>query len=163
MNIELMLVLVALLSVALCSISSDIISCPANVTTVSNFRTSLFAGTWFTQKMIPLPDDDPPARCLSQILIPLSIWQMEASFRLIDDMDDFQERTGTLIVEPKSRTILLYPGDRFRHAYDIIATDYNKFAITYSCRRLDSYLTIGKRLQKLSCYFHRTFHQRAGR
>ena len=124
--------------------SSDLIRCPI-VSPNGSFDKKRFSGIWYHSWVITLPDGSPPPKCASEIISELPDGQMVVHTRVSDVDGRMFYRNGKLVPgKSPSEFILVYPGDHFKHEYRIISTNYDDFAIVYSCNRIDDSLTVGK-------------------
>ena len=143
--------------------SSDLIKCPV-IHHIRTFNSLEFSGKWYQVMIIPLPDGSRTPKCATEILTELPLGRMNLYTRVTDHDDRVYFRTGQLSpaatltmpgrklyphpLSSSSKMVLLYPGDEFRHEYNVLTTDYTRYAIIYACVRIDDSLTVGKLIPK---------------
>ncbi|XP_047033930.1 uncharacterized protein LOC124640271 isoform X1 [Helicoverpa zea] len=114
--------------------------CDDNIVAVPNFDLNLFQGTW--HEITSYPKDNQPGECIREVFTVTSPTSMQLnSFSVINQREYTAEGVVTFATDDGSGKLqinLINMGPPVPVPYWILSTDYNDYALVYSCRNINS-------------------------
>nr|XP_049704849.1 uncharacterized protein LOC110376413 isoform X13 [Helicoverpa armigera] len=114
--------------------------CDDNIAAVPNFDLNLFQGTW--HEITSYPKDNQPGECIREVFTVTSATSMHLnSFSVINQREYTAEGVVTFATDDGSGKLqinLINMGPPVPVPYWILSTDYNDYALVYSCRNINS-------------------------